>query len=64
MVAGPDERGRDVDEVTGLAAAQALLRPRSPFVDGVVVADVKVSRLLRREKLYNKLKARPGSAHQ
>ena len=44
-MAGPDERGRDVDEVTGLAAAQALLRPRCPFVDGVVVADVKVSRL-------------------
>ena len=45
VMARPDERCRDVDEVARLATTQTLLSPRSPFVDGVIVADVEVSRL-------------------
>jgi hypothetical protein len=45
VVAGPDEGGGDVDEVSGLAAPEALLRPWSPLVDRMIVADEEVCRL-------------------
>ena len=42
VMARPDEWGRQVNEVTGLAAAETLLCPWSSLVSGMVVANIEI----------------------
>ncbi len=52
VMARPDERSRKVDEISGLAAPQTLLGPRSALVGRMIVADVEIGGLNNNSNCY------------